>query len=133
MTEGKTMIELTNPHNHSYTLHKYVAEANFKVMTQYQAANAELVPHAQVLLINNHPEECKHILSQLLHQETETVAKRWHPTPETCEDPRKLSKIERRIYDEIITIRCKEQLNPRKTFLSKINRNQPLLNKDEKA
>ena len=61
MTEGKTMLQITNPHNHTYTLDSSVAVANFKVMAPQQAANTNKVAHAHVLLMNNHPEECDYI------------------------------------------------------------------------
>ena len=115
LTEGKTTLQITNPHSHTCTLDSCVAVDNFKVMTAQQAAKTKPVPHAHVLLMNNHPEECEHILSQFFHKQTENIGKRWYPTPEPFDDPSKLNKIEKRIYDEIIAFRGKEQLNPTKS------------------
>ena len=71
LTEVKTIIPVAKPHNHTYPLDSFVAVANFKVMNPSQARNTKPVPHAQVLLMNNHPEECEHNLNQILHEHTE--------------------------------------------------------------
>ena len=76
LTEGKTMLQITNPHSHTYTLDSCVAVAIFKVMTPQQAANTKPLLHAHVLLMNNHPEECKHILNQSFHEQAENDRKR---------------------------------------------------------
>ena len=66
-------------------------------------------------------------VSQLFQEQTENDVKRWYPTPEMCDDPMILNKMERRNYDEIFTNRGKEHLNPtetdeqRKNFWSKVN------------
>ena len=36
LTQGKTMLQITNPHNNTYTLDRSKAVANFKVMTPQQ-------------------------------------------------------------------------------------------------
>ena len=139
LIRGRKMIQVTNHHNHTYTLDNCVAVANFMVITRHQAGNAKPVPHAQVLLLNNYPKECEHILNELLHEQTETNAKSCYPTLETCVDPTKLNNIERRIYNEFINPRGKENLIPAKTgaqktlFLSKLNWSESLRNQDEKA
>ena len=139
LTEGKTMLHITNPHSHTYTVDKFVAVTNFKLMTPQQAVNTKPVPHAHMLLKNNHPEEREHILSRLFHEQTENDGKRWYPIPETWDDPSKLNKIEKQIYTEIIILRGKEQLDPTKTdeqrkeVLSKFNWVESLLNEDKKA
>ena len=84
-------------------------------MTLQQAANTEPVPHAHVPHLNYHPEECEPILSQFFHEQLETEVHRWYTTPETCNNPTKMNKIKRRIHNEIITLRVKEQLNVTKT------------------
>ena len=114
LVEGRPTIQVTNPHNHTHTLDSCVAVANVEVMTLQHAEITKPVPHARVLLMNKHPGKCEHILNQLFHEQTETDAKRWYPTPETCDDPTKMNKIERSIYDEITTLRGKKQLNPTK-------------------
>ena len=62
-------------------------------MTRQQPSNTIPVPHAYVLLINKHSEECKHIISQLFHEITANVVKRWDPAPETSDDLTKLNTI----------------------------------------
>ena len=114
LTEGKTKILATDSHSHTYLSDCCVAVANFKVMTPQQAANTKPEPHRKVLLMNNHPEECEHILSQFLEQ-TETDVKRWYPTPETIDDSTTMKKLEVPIYDEIKDLRGKELLNQTKT------------------
>ena len=139
LTEVITMIQVTIPHNHTYTLNSCVAVVRFQVITPEPAANAEQVPHAQVLLMNNHTLECEHNLTQLFNEQTETNAKRCYPTPVTCNDSKQLKKIERRNIDETFILRGKEQLNPtkadvqRKKLLSKFNWNESLLNENEKT
>ena len=76
MTEDKTMLQTTNALSHRYTQNSCVAVDNFKVMTLQQATNTKPERHAHMLLINNHPEECKHILSQLFHKQIENVGSR---------------------------------------------------------
>ena len=73
------------------------------------------VPQAHVLPTNNHSEECEHILGQLFHDQTGNDGKQWYRTLQTCDDPSKLNKIERQMFDEIITLRGKEKLNLTKT------------------
>ena len=108
-------------------------------MAPHQAANTKPVPNVQVLLMNNHPKKSEHILHQLFHEQTETGAKRLYPTPDTSYEPKIPNKIERRIYDKIITLRGEEQLNrtiteaQRKEFLSKFNWYEAILNEERKA
>ena len=102
LTEGKTMLLITNPHSHTNTLDSYVVVSKYEVMTPQQAVNPKSVPHAPVLLLNSQPEEHDHILSQLFHEKKEIDWKRWYPTPETCDDPSKLNEIEKRCSKEII-------------------------------
>ena len=105
-------------------------------MTLEQAANTKPVPQAHVLLLKNHPGECEHILDQLFHEQTENYGKRWYPALETCDDPTELNKIGRRIYDEIIILRDKEQLKQTQTkegILSKFKWGESSVNEDEKA
>ena len=99
LVEGTMTMKVTNPHNHTYTLDSCVAVASFNVMTPHQAAKTKAVPHAQLLLMNHHAEECEHSLNHLFHEQKENDAKRWYAKPETCDDPTKLNKTERRIYD----------------------------------
>ena len=93
LTESKTMLQITNPRRHTYTLDSCVNVANFKVMKMQQAANTKPVPHTHVLLMNNHQREFEHILSQLLLKQAENDGGLWYPTSETCDDPSKLNNI----------------------------------------
>ena len=128
--------QVTNPHNHTSSHDSCVRPAIFKLMTPPQAANTKLVPHAQGLLIKNHPVECGNIFNELFHEQTEPDAKLCYPTGD---HRKKLNEMQRRIYDKIITLRGKKQLNPTKTdaqrkkFLSKFNWNESLRNEDDKS
>ena len=57
--------------------------------------------------------------------------------PDTCDNPGKLNKIERRIYDEIIQLREAEKLDPtcddeqRRTFLKNFSCDESILNEQE--
>ena len=114
-TYGKTMIQITNRPSQSYTLNSCIAVANFKLMTPQQASNTKLVPRANVLLKNDYTEECEHILNQLFQEQTKNKQKQLYPTPETGDDSSKLNKLDKLVYDNINTLRGKEQLNPTKT------------------
>ena len=75
----------------------------------------------------------------MLNKQTVTDGKRWYLSQEMCDYPTKVNKIERRIYDDIITLRGTEHLSPTKTdarrkkFLSKISWIELLLKPDEKT
>ena len=133
------MLRTTNYHNQTYTVDSCVAEVNLNVMNPKKAGNTNTVPHAHLLLMKTHPEQCEHILSQLFHEQTEYYGKRWYLAPKKCDDPSKLNKIERRIYVEIVTFQGKEQLIPtksyvqREAFLSNFNCEECLLNEDNKT
>ena len=77
LDEGKTMIQAKGPNNHTYKIRSGDAIGNFKMKTPHGAANTKLASHAQVLLKNNHPGECEHIVTQLFHAQTENHIKRW--------------------------------------------------------
>ena len=55
----------------------------------------------QLTLITKYPEEAHQILNQLFQDPATKSARRWYPTPEMCDDPSTLNKIQRRIYDKI--------------------------------
>ena len=128
LTKGKTIVQVTNPDNHTYSLESCVAVANSKVTTPQQAANTKPITHVDDTSV-----------SQLFHERTENDLRQWHTTPETCDDPSKLKKVERRIYNEIITLRSKEQFNPtttdghRQEFFWKFNWDKSLLKGDKKT
>ena len=110
-----TALLITSPNSHAHTLDSCVAVANFNVMTLQQATNTEPVPYGHMLLVNNHPKECEHFLSQLFDKRTENDEKQRDSIPETCNDASKLNEINKRISDEIFTLRGKEQLKPTKS------------------
>ena len=66
----------------------------------------------QLTLISKFPDEANNMINQLFQEPDANKDKRWYPTPDTCDDPDKLNKIERRIYDEIIQLREAEKLDP---------------------
>ena len=109
------------------------------MITPQQTAITNPVPHTHVLLMNNHAEECEHILSQSFHEQTKNDGKRRYLTPETSDDLSKLNKIEKRFSDEIITLRGKEHLNPtkadeqRQEIFPKFNWDEFLLHEDKKT
>ena len=63
--------------------------------------------------------------------------RRWYPTPETCDDPSKLNRIEKRVYDEITKLREEEKLDPtaddqqRKEFLANFKWKNSILDERE--
>ena len=64
--------------------------------------------------------------------------RQWYPTPETCDVPSKLNKIEKRINDEIVKLREQEKLDPtaneeqRHEFLANFQWEQSILSPQEK-
>ena len=66
----------------------------------------------QLNLISQYPDEAEAVLNQIFQDPTAKSDRRWYPTPETCDDPSKLNKIEKRIYEEIVKLREQEKLDP---------------------
>ena len=64
---------------------------------------------------------------------------KWYPTPETCSEPDKLNKIERRIFDEILALRELEKLDPARShdervkFLQNFKWDESLLSPSQQA
>ena len=75
---------------------------------------------------------------QLNHITINHNAKYWFPTPETTQDPSKLTGLEKRIYEEFIRFKKRESIRPldnvedRKTFLDSFNWHGSVLTDDEK-
>ena len=91
----------------------------------------------QLTLITKFPDEATKVINQLFQEPDASKDKRWYPTPETCDEPEKLNKIERRIYDEIIQLREAEKLDPtrdddqRRTFLKNFSWDDSILTEQE--
>ena len=92
-------------------------------MTPKQANNAQPMTSHQFALISQYPDDAETAVNQIYQDPATKSERRWYPTPETCDDPTNLNKIEKRIYDEIIKVRAEEKLGPsanedqRKQFL----------------
>ena len=105
------MIQVTNPNEHVYTLEANTNLANFRIPTPHQAANITPMPVEHLKLITDHPDDAAAVINQLFVN-PEMKSTKWYPTPETCSEPDKLNKIERRIFDEILALRQLEKLDP---------------------
>ena len=88
------------------------AVASFKIMTPKQADNLQPMNSHQLNLVSQHPDDAQAVLNQTFQDLTAKSDRRWYPTPQTCDDPSKLNKIEKRICDKIIKLRAKVKLNP---------------------
>ena len=66
----------------------------------------------KLTLISKFPDEADDVINQLFQDPDASTDKRWYPAPRTCDNPDKLNKIERRIFDEIIQLREAEKLDP---------------------
>ena len=75
LTEGKTMLHVTNAHLQTKTLDRCITVAKFKVINPQQVANTKPVPHAQVLLMHNPVYD--NIFSHLFDEETKHDIRRW--------------------------------------------------------
>ena len=73
------------------------------------------MPPIHINLLQRFPDDAEAVVNQLFREDTEFTSRKWYPTPETCSDPTKLNKLERRIYDEIIELRSIESLDPTKS------------------
>ena len=104
------MIQVTNPNDHTYTLEANTNLAIFRIPTPHQAANITPMPVEHLKLIPDHPDDAAAVINQLFVN-PDMKSTKWYPTPETCSEPDKLNKIERRIFDEIAALRELEKLD----------------------
>ena len=110
--EGRTHVQITNPLDYQITINVGTPVASFKIMTPKQANNLQPMTNHQLNLISQYPDDAEAVLNQIFQDPTTKSDRRWYPTPETCDDPSKLNKIEKRIYDEIVKLRAEEKLDP---------------------
>ena len=136
--EGRTHVQITNPLDYQITINVGTPVASFKIMTPKHANNLQPMTNHQLNLITRYPDEATAVLNHIFQDPNEKTDRRWYPTPETCDDPSKLNKIERRIYDEIVKLRTEEKLDPtaneeqRQEFLANFKWEQSILNPHEK-
>ena len=119
LDDGKTMIQVTNPNEHMYTLEANTNLAHFRIPTPHQAANITPMPVEHLKLITDHPNGAAAVINQLFVN-PEMKSTKWYPTPETCSEPDKLNKIERRIFDEILALRELEKLDPTRSHEERV-------------
>ena len=110
--EQQSHVQVINHLDHVITIPQNTTIAVFKILTPNQARNIQTMTKEQLTLISKFPDEAENVINQLFRDPEATTEKRWYRTPETCENPDKLNKIERRIYDEIIQLREAEKLDP---------------------
>ena len=138
ITEMKSHVQITNLTCHTITLNPNTTVATFRIMTPNQAKNLQPMSNEQLTLITKYPDEADNVLNQLFQEPGTETNRRWYPTPETCDDPSKLNRIERRIYDEITKLREEEKLDPtaddkqRKEFLANFKWENSILNEHER-
>ena len=136
--EGRTHVQITNPLDYQITINAGTPVASFKIMTPKQANNLQPMTNHQLNLISQYPDDAEAVLNQIFQDPTTKSDRRWYPTPETCDDPSKLNKIEKRIYDEIVKLRAEEKLDPtaseeqRHEFLANFQWEQSILSLHEK-
>ena len=65
LDDGKTMIQVTNPNEHVYTLEANTNLANFRIPTPHQAANITRMPVEHLKLITDHPDDAAAVINQL--------------------------------------------------------------------
>ena len=88
-------------------------------------------------MISQHPEEATAVLNQIFEEPNVKTDRQWYSTPEICDDPSKLNKIEKRIYNEIVRLRGKEKLDStesdeqRQKFAANFQWEQSILNPQE--
>ena len=137
INDQQTHVQITNYLDHSITIPQNTTVAVFRILTPNQAKNVQPMTSEQLTLITKFPVEATNVMNQLFQEPDASKDKRWYPTPETCDDPKKLNKIERRIYDEIIQLREAEKLDPtrdddqRRTFLKNFSWDDSILTEQE--
>ena len=138
VADMKSHVQITNLTNHTITLNPNTTEATFRIMTPNQAKNLQSMSNKQLTLITKYPDEANNVLNQLFQESGTDTNRRWYPTPETCDDPSKLNRIEKRIYDEITKLREEEKLDPtaddqqRKEFLANFKWENSILDERER-
>ena len=135
--DQQTHVQITNHMDHAITIPQNTTIAVFRILTPNQAKNVQPMTNEQLTLITKFPDEAANVINQLFQDPSATNDKRWYPTPEICDDPDKLNKVERRIYDELIKLREAEKLNPtcddeqRQAFLKNFSWDDSILTEHE--
>ena len=139
LDDGRTMIQVTNPNEHMYTLEANTNLANFSIPISHQAANITPIPVEHLKLITDHPDDVAAVINQLFVN-PEMKSTNWYLTPETCNEPDKLNKIERRNFDEIVALRELEKLDAKRShhedrvkFLQNFKWDESLLSPSQQA
>ena len=136
--ECRTHVQVTNPLDYQITINVGTAIASFKIMTPKQAKNIQTMTSHQLNPISQYPDDAQTVLNQTFPDPTAKSDRRLYPTPEQCDVPSKLNKIEKRIYDEIIKLKTEDKLDPtsseeqRQKFLANFQWEQSILNPHEK-
>ena len=136
--EGRTHVQITNPLDYQITINVGTPVASFKIMTPKQANNLQPMTNHQQNLISQYPDDAEAVLNQVFQDPTAKSDRQLYPIPETCDDPSKLNKIEKRIYDQIVKLRAEEKLDPtpsekqRHEFLANFQWEPSILNPHEK-
>ena len=137
INDQQTHVQITNYLDHSITILQNTTVAVFRILTPNQAKHVQPMTSEQLTLMTKFPDEATNVINQLFQEPDASKDKRWYPTPETCDDPKKLNKIERRIYDEIIQLREAEKFDPtrdddqRRTFLKNFSWDDSILTEQE--
>ena len=138
IADMKSHVQITNLTSHTITLNPNTTVATFRIMTPNQAKNLQPMSNEQLTLITKYPDEANNVLDQLSQEPNTDTNRRWYPTPETCDDPSKLNRIEKRVYDEITKLREEEKLDPtaddqqRKEFLANFKWKNSILDERER-
>ena len=137
INDQQSHVQITNYLDHTITIPQHTTVAVFRILTPNQAKNVQPMTNEQLTLISKFPDEANNVINQLFQEPDANKDKRWYPTPDTCDDPDKLNKIERRIYDEIIQLREAEKLDPtrdddqRRAFLKNFSWDDSILTEQE--
>ena len=118
IADTKSHVQITNLTCHTITLNPNTTVTTFKILTLNQAKNLQPMSNEQLTLISKYPDEANNGLNQLFQEPGTETNRRWYPTPETCDDPSKLIRIERRIYEEITKLREEGNSIPQQTTSS---------------
>ena len=120
--EQQRHVQVTNHLDHAITIPENKTIAVFKILMPNQARNIQPMTRKQLPLISKVPDEADNVINELFQDPEATTDKQWYPTPETCDNPDKLNKM-----DEIIQLRETENIYPtcddeqRQTFLKKFS------------
>ena len=77
------------------------AVASLEIVKPNQENNLKHMSNHQLSPISKYPDDAEAVLNQIVQDPATKSERRWYTTPGTCDNPLKINKTERSVYDEI--------------------------------